>query len=64
MTGVDPSISVSDIEDISGNRAIFSGVMLAMAIAAELIVAIKAKKATERLVPGLLVLVAIFVFIV
>ena len=62
ITGVDPSISASDIEDISGNRAVFLGVVLAVVIAAELIVAIKARKAAERLVSGLLVLVAILAF--
>ena len=63
ISGTDPSISASDIEDISGNRTVFLGVVLAVVIAAELILAIKARKTTERLVPGLLVLVAILAFV-
>ena len=64
MADVDPSISYGSIEDASGNRVVFLGVVLAVVVAAQLIVAIKAKRATERLISGLLILVAILAFVV
>lgn len=62
MADVDPSISVDAIEDGSGNRAVFSVTVLVVAIAAEVIVAIRAKTTMESLISGLLVLVAILAF--
>jgi len=64
MADFDPSISSGAIEDGAGNRTVFLCVVLAVAILAQLIVAITANKPTERLISGLLVLVAILAFVV
>lgn len=62
MGDVDPSISPGSIEDGSGNRAVVLGIVLAVVVLAQLIVAIKAHKPAERLMAGLLVLAAILAF--
>ena len=65
MTSVDTSLPPDAIEDGSGNRIVFLGVVLAVVVVAQLIVAIKTRKSTERLISGLLVLAAaILVFVV
>lgn len=64
MTEMDPSIQAGAIEDGSGNRAVFSGLLLAFIIAAQLVIAVKTKKKWEKLVSGFLVLLAILVWVV
>ena len=63
MADVDPSISPGAIEDASNNRVVFLGVVLTVVIVAQLIVAIKANKPSERLISALLVFVAILAFV-
>jgi hypothetical protein len=63
MADVDPSISPGAIEDGSGNRVVFLGVVLTVVVVAQLLVSIKAKKPTERLISGLLVFAAILAFV-
>ncbi len=61
MTEMDPSIPAGAIEDGSGNSAVFSGLLLAFIIAAQLIIAVKTKRKWEKWVSGFLVLLAILV---
>lgn len=63
MSDLEPSVAGAGIEDGSGNRAVFLGVLLAVAITVELIVALWAKRTSERMISGLLVLLAIVAFL-
>lgn len=63
MADVDSSIPPGAIEDGSDNRVVFLGLVLTVVIVAQLIVAIKANKPTERLISALLAFVAILAFV-
>ncbi|MFT3849997.1 MAG: hypothetical protein QM739_15395 [Propionivibrio sp.] len=62
MADIDPSITPGVIEDASGNRAVFLGIILAVVVLAELTVAFKAKKASKRVAAAVLAVVAIAAF--
>lgn len=62
MANIDPTIDTAAIEDSSGNRAVFLGVVLAVAILAEAVVAFWTKKTSERLIAAGLVLVAVLAY--
>lgn len=59
MADVDPTIAPGAIEDGSGDRAVFLGVVLAVAIAAEFVVALRVRSVFERSVAVALILVGI-----
>ncbi len=48
MTEMAPSIPANTIADGSGNSAVFSGLILACIIAAQLVIAVKTKRKWEK----------------
>ena len=61
MNDMDPSMA--QIEDGSGNRAIFLALVFAVVLLTQLIVVIKAAKASEKAIACLLTLVGILAYV-
>jgi len=63
MQEMDPSLATAPVEDASGNRAIFTLLLLIAIVVAQLAVALNTASKMERLVSIILALVAISVWL-
>ena len=63
MQEMDPSLAIAPVEDASGNRAVFTLLLLIAIVAAQLAVALKTASRTERVVSIILALTAISVWL-
>lgn len=63
MQEMDPLISVTSVDDVSGNRSIFKILLLIVMVATQLAIAVKTANKREKLVSIVLVLVAISVWL-
>lgn len=63
MQEMDPSLAIVPVEDASGNRAIFTLLLLIAIVAAQLAIALKTASKMERVMSIILALVAISVWL-
>ena len=62
MQELDPSISADSLEDVSGNRAIFTSLLLILIISAQLVLVAKISNKKEKAGSIVLILIAVFVW--
>ena len=63
MQELDPSISADSLEDVSGNRAVFTSLLLILIISAQFVLVAKVSNKKEKAGSIVLILVAIFVWL-
>ena len=62
MQEIDPSVSVSSLNDTSGNRVIFTFLLLIAVVAAQMAIVAKSTKRSEKLGSVILALFAVLVW--